>query len=900
MNSENTQAQSRGKSRKRLYAVVAVVTLLVVIILIVALIPAYISSSGGTDMVMKRVSRNVDGTVSVDDLSVGWFRGVRLKDLSYLDDKAGTSLNVESIISEPDYFSLLMGKFDLGKTVINNPRLTMTVRPGPAKPAKPNGGTGKTGADKGIDLQNLDLKINDGKVTFNMQGPSMKDQTVEFINIGSHVKINPPGSVSAFDLAMTVAGPVSSAQVKADGKIETEQAEKWKLKGAQFNVNVDNLELERLRPLFALMGKDFNAEGKLNADMDVDVSDNALKRLKGTAKITNFAQTVAGKKTELDKPINIDADITTDNDQLNIDRLDIESSFCKVNVSGGLDAVDYTADADLAGTSNFVSQFVDLKGLGLSGTVQAGGKMTILPTGIETTGTGNISSLKIMKNSKSTPVSNSKLKYTVKTDSSDKTLNFKTMEINNTTIGDVRLGGSTLPMGKDSSDKLDAEIDANVALDKALQFASVFVELPDGMILDGRGDGKVNIERKNDGYRISTGGIELTDFKLGKEGMTPFSEKQVDLKFDITVNPEDKTWEIDDLYFDSSQIKIPGASVTRKKKGDSVELAGQLNAEYDLAAVSSLGSAFLPASLELTGQRQENLQFSSTYPADKPDQMLANLSAVTDFGFDSASFMGLNFAKTSTKITIDKGKLAIEPFETVVNDGKMRFGATADLAEEPPMLKVKPDLHMIEKIKITQEMTDKMLKYVNPIFVNAVVHEGYTDFQSENISIPLAKNSQNLLYLKGTFAISGLSVQSPIINTIQRIPAMFGGNNQNKTDRNTNMEILPTAIELKNGVLRYDDMQLNIERNPFNFSGRTGLNDSMEMTVRLPYAFSDGKIDNVYANEAGRKDRIKVPFKGSLKNPRLDTEKLIEMQFKDRLKDEINKQIQKGLKDLFN
>jgi len=99
--------------------------------------------------------------------------------------------------------------------------------------------------------------------------------------------------------------------------------------------------------------------------------------------------------------------------------------------------------------------------------------------------------------------------------------------------------------------------------------------------------------------------------------------------------------------------------------------------------------------------------------------------------------------------------------------------------------------------------------------------------------------------------------------------------------------INPTRFVLQNGLLQYEDMQLDVGDNPVNFKGTTGLDKRLNMTVTLPYTMG-GRTARV-----GEKtdDRISLPLTGTIDNPELDTGKLLEEELKKQLEDQLRKRL---------
>ena len=91
-----------------------------------------------------------------------------------------------------------------------------------------------------------------------------------------------------------------------------------------------------------------------------------------------------------------------------------------------------------------------------------------------------------------------------------------------------------------------------------------------------------------------------------------------------------------------------------------------------------------------------------------------------------------------------------------------------------------------------------------------------------------------------------------------------------------NITLHPTRFVLKNGFLRYDDMQLDVDNKPVNFKGVIGVVDkSLDMTVTVTYS------------RKGRISRVVLPLRGTIDKPELDLGKLLEEQIKEQLKKQL-------------
>jgi hypothetical protein len=173
----------------------------------------------------------------------------------------------------------------------------------------------------------------------------------------------------------------------------------------------------------------------------------------------------------------------------------------------------------------------------------------------------------------------------------------------------------------------------------------------------------------------------------------------------------------------------------------------------------------------------------------------------------------------------------------------------------------------MKDIQVNEVMSRKLLAYVNPIFLNAVDVNGVANFSAERLAIPLTSTSKNKLEVAGTIDIDKLKLKP-----VGLLGLIFSATRQR--DSNVNMKIHPTRFALQNGLLKYEDMQLDVGDNPVNFKGAIGLDKSLNMAVTLPYTLG-GRTARV-----GKKarDRISLPLTGTIDKPELDLGKLLQDQ----------------------
>jgi hypothetical protein len=246
--------------------------------------------------------------------------------------------------------------------------------------------------------------------------------------------------------------------------------------------------------------------------------------------------------------------------------------------------------------------------------------------------------------------------------------------------------------------------------------------------------------------------------------------------------------------------------------------------------------------------------------------------------FGGVEYLGLRFGLVDVNPVVTDGAMEIPPFEAAVNEGWLRFAARANFRDEPRLLRAPASAFVAQNIQLNTETTEKMLKYVNPIFANLVSITGQADFECEKLVIPLASGHKDKLEVAGTISANDLRLGAS--GLLSDLMAAMG-----QPLRQQALAIRPTRIVVQNGTVRYDNMQVDVGDNPLNFSGAIGLDGRLDMTVTLPWTLR-GRTARV-GDEDGTGSRITLPLRGTVDKPELDTERLLQDQ------------LIKGLQELF-
>ena len=986
----------------------ASVFIIILIVLVVFLIPVFVSSAKGRDFILGKINNSIDGKTDFAGLSMGWWKGIKVTDVSFNDTSGQTFVEVRQITTKPHYGSILLGNVSLGKTIIDEPRVEINLKARQPKETAEPGQKTTTGTQPipiALPIRKVDLVINNG----NLKVMDPQAGTVEIAQINSKVNLRPPDERTDFDLAMIVAKQGSASKISTEGQIKPGTNKGWTFKGTSgdLTVKVDDLELGSLEPLLTWAGVELDAEGKVSAEIKSEMKDGRLENLSADIKAKNlditgpllkgdrlktgtldvhaklkreqkmisienldiktdwlkaqaagmvpaaldsfseFLQsdsnlsgsfeldaaqvlsqmpqtfgvkegmkvtsgklsgtvstaTEAGKRKitgnasledlrgtvdsntiALEQPIKAEAEITAEKDKIIFDSVGITSSFCKLDCSGTSESLQYTCDIDLSALQTQLGQFLSIGKYQMAGKVTEKGTISSKDKQVTAVGSSTVKDLRITsKDGPSISEPKADIDFAVGYDRKTSIINIDSIKTT-ASFGQVDIKDAVVPVNKKAEKGMDLTVSAKVDLQKVTPFAIMFASFPKEMQLAGFADSDVSISSEKQGYRVATDSTHIKNLKVSYPEQKPFEANDVSILFDAEVNPEQKTINIKKFQLISPQIKIHKGEFSQVSKDGKTELEGRVDCEYDWSAVSTITGPYLPQGLRLEGQRKDTISFDSTYPTDQKDKLLENLNTKAKVGFAKAQYMGLNFGATDVDFQIQNGLLKIAPFSTTVNNGQLSFASEANLKDKPSLLKTTEPIQIVKDIQINNEMARKLLKYVNPVFANAVNISGVANFNCERLAIPLNKVNKSDIEVIGTISVNQMRLEGS--DLLGQMLSLAGGN-----VRGQDCTIHPTRFILQKGLLQYDDMQLDIGDNPVVFGGVIGLDKRLNVTVTLPYTTS-GRTARV-----GEKtdERISLPLTGSIDKPELDMGKLLEEQLKKQLEE----QLQKGLDKLF-
>lgn len=992
MNKEKTKSEKK-KPKKLLRKILVPVLIIlgILVLLVLVLIPAYISSDSGRQTILAKINEAVDGRTDFASLSMGWFKGIKLTEVSYDDAIGLTSFRVKQINTKPHYAALLLGNISLGRTVVDQAAVQINLKKSPQKQTSPEAPDQKASAPI-LPVEKIDLRIKDGDVKIT----DTKSNTLHLAQINFNLNLQGQDTKNAFNLDMVVADTTQPTRLKAEGTITPAKSR------GILAVEVNELDIATLAPLFDLAELDLQAKGKLSANIKVEFDDGQVQLLNGTARgsgidvtgsllkgdrlktdtlnldvdlksakdlinieklnlssdwvkikatgkapasldslsqfmsgdtnlslkssfeidlaplaaqmphtlklrpgttitsgivVGNITRTtesgkaqisanvklaeltglVDGKAITLSEPVQAQALITVNKTDTTFDKLQLTSSFAQVNCSGTNKLLAYQANADLEKLQRELGQFVKISQYQTAGNFVASGKIQNQKESINITGSSSLTNL-LLVTADGRTASEPKTDIDMNIDLDRKTNDLTINSLNcRASFASASTKNAFIPLAKDSKKAMSLPLTAEVDLSQIRPFALLSKAYPEKLILGGIASSKLNISSTKDSLRIVTDSTSIKNFSFATPTTKPSQFDLVTASLDALLGETEKkiTCRLDapgklKINYKHEQITGPQTST----------LTAKADCQYNWQQISQLLSAFMPQGLAVEGTGTTTVDLSSRYPTKEPDKLWANLNVKPfEIGFEKAEYLGFVVPEPSKiPIQVNNGVLSIPQFSIKVNDGTFNFAGQADFKQTPSLLKTTAPLNILDKVKIDERISVKLLQYINPIFKDIDKVSGIASFSCQTLEIPLKGATKKDLALDGTFSVADMQLISPIFNLITRI--------RGKSLDYYKMQIRPTHITAKDGLVRYDNMPLDVGENPFNFVGRIDLmTRSIEGSkVITPYTLSD----TIKIGQENTPGRITGNFKGTYDKPEIDWGKLIQ--------DTI---LQEGLKEIF-
>ncbi|MBL7106198.1 MAG: hypothetical protein ISS77_01150 [Phycisphaerae bacterium] len=689
---EKLEAKPKKRTRTRILKL-ALVIVVILILLLVFLLPAFVSSEKGRKTILAKINNSIDGRTDFSGLTMSWWKGVKVTDLSFEDNAGQVMVKVKQIATTPHYASILLGSLSFGETVIEKPEIDINLKDSQSQKAE--GSNQKTSVDKKtqpiiLPIKRIDLVVNEGSLKIT----SSNAETVELSQINSKLNLNPPGQQTSFDIDMTVVDKDKKSKISATGQV-TPSTKGWGLKGTNGNltVEINDLDIGSLEPLFALAGIEVQANGSISAQVKSELKDGQIENLSGIVKGKALDITGPGFRGDRFKSdvLNIDIELASKPGLINVDSLQIHSDWVDAKTSGVVPTtfkslaefleadsiynLEGTLKCDLAkALSQMPHTFGVREGIKVTSGQLIGDVRTLTKDNRRMiSGQASLAGLQGIIEGK-TVILSEPVKAEVKITSSDSGITFDKLEVS---APFARLNCT----GTGELLEYDAEINLATFQSQLGQFIDIGQYKIAGEILS---KGTVSIKEKE---IAAVGSAVVKELRLSSPEDISAFEPKADMFFSATIERDKNILDIKSVEAKASfgKISIKDASIPLdKKSAEPMEL--DISAEVDLAGLVPFVVllASFPADMQLEGTAVSNLSIQA-----KKDSYHITTDATEIKNLKIVSPGQKPFEQTKISVTFDA---KINPDKKAIE-----FKLTS------PQIKIKGDLQQIineEKTKL--------------------------------------------------------------------------------------------------------------------------------------------------------------------------------------------------------
>lgn len=352
---ETTKSRPKKKTKTRTLRRVAALVV-IVIILAVLVLPWFVSSEKGRRMILARINRSIDGKMDFAGLTMSWWRGIKVKDIGF-DDAAGRiSVRVKQITTKPHYSSVLTGSLSLGETEILEPRVEVNLAASRAetlKSSKEEKTAVKESRPIAWPIKRVDMIVKDGdlKVT------DTEARSVELSRINSRLDLQAPGEQTDFDLNLAVVDGGKESEIAANGRVIPGRGWRWKGTSGEIAVEVNDLDLGSLAPVFEMVG--IEAKGKISGNAEGEIRGGRLEKMKAVVDgrdldVDTVKLTGGRLKTN---QLGVNVKLARAKDMINIESFDIKSDWFTAEGQGTIPTTIGSLDEFLKTDSSLSGSF---------------------------------------------------------------------------------------------------------------------------------------------------------------------------------------------------------------------------------------------------------------------------------------------------------------------------------------------------------------------------------------------------------------------------------------------------------------------------------------------------------------------------------------------------------------
>jgi hypothetical protein len=283
-----------------------------------------------------------------------------------------------------------------------------------------------------------------------------------------------------------------------------------------------------------------------------------------------------------------------------------------------------------------------------------------------------------------------------------------------------------------------------------------------------------------------------------------------------------------------------------------------------------------------------------------------DLSGNARLAWQSADVHGLLIGRGDLAATLGGGIIRFAPLDIPVSEGRLLTQPEIDLRVQPAMLRV-PKGPLIENVRISPQMCQTWLKYVAPLLADATRAEGRFSVALESARVPLPDQARSDVH--GALTIHNAHVgpgplAQQFLSLAEQVRSLVeGGTPGSGTTASSTWLVVPeqtVPFDISQGRVQHRNLVVKSGDVQIRTSGTVGFDETLDLVAEVPIHDS-WVVGKAYLN-ALKGTTIRVPVRGTLSKPRLDTNALGELSRQmigGAARRALESELNRGLQQLF-
>jgi len=422
--------------------------------------------------------------------------------------------------------------------------------------------------------------------------------------------------------------------------------------------------------------------------------------------------------------------------------------------------------------------------------------------------------------------------------------------------GKVTVADLLVPDWSAAPDGVTAQINGRLNLNDSLATAGDFIKLPAGLkVSGGPTDIALTVLLKDRRQKIDAT-VAVNDLELAMADKPPLAEKRMSIAVAGWVDPQKERVDIEALDVASDTLSLKAAAELTDYRNRRILTAKGTHA-IDFAKLSPLIAAFAKQKMEMAGKKKLDFSFSAPLAETGTRQLLRKLTGKTELYLASAKVYGIQTKDIAIPVEIADGITSIT-LDATADRGRIHLPVKIAFHEKGDTLTIPADAVVVSDAKLTDDLADRLLARVSPVFKGCTVSAGTVGYTSHSFSIPLDRARLTEMTLDGHLQLRNVELASS--------PMLTGILNDMRVGRVAlKLPDQDVKINIADGLVRQSPMQIGFRNYALLLSGHVGIDGkNLEMHADIPITHEIlrklGVSDKVYG--LLKTPVITVPLRG--------------------------------------